>query len=1022
VIQTSGHKEVIIPQSTLLSENSTFALCYAELDGTSTDSTWADSYLRLKVSMVRSVVSTNVEHFTFGQVPSDSSVPLTFTGSLANDTWSALVSEESNGYQPCNQSAFGYGSSATQSAVVQANGNTWFFDTSGLDPSKTFALCYAYNSGSVNDPTWSDSGIRVTISELSTIVYSYPEKSISSASVGVEAVLPHGEDIEFSYEGSLAGNKRIALVNYALNGSNPCVYAAEITAGPDSEHSGVLTSTSEKGLTFSTSSLDISRTFTVCYTHGSGDSSDMSWRDSYIHIVFRRIKTLWVSGQTITTSATIAHYDKHEVQYVGTLDYENWISFVAENANSGSPCLSGGGTLDSEHSGPYQANTASKTVYPVSVVGLASSQNYAVCYSESGVDTADAWADSGMRIKVVQWVDDNVNRFVAGIGQQLYFSINAGSLVDDPVVLLQDQPDCTLAVDAQSSFDGTSVRLTVDSDSMITLPTAPSLTVGTYILCICHAEEGTRSCSASNDFTHMAGTAFSVIATPRLGDPSAPGDIRAIQNVSHTFYISTDNTLGIAQNDLLFLASDCSTVPTANSANQTAPILVSDFSFALSAGVITIPSENPLELVDGQMQNLKACFATQESVNGNVTGNTYMELQDTVTIIPSPRLGLVGDIRAIEQSTPDFTIDSADSRDFMYFGSECTVVPPTVDEAGEDTTVLLSITHDGSSSDGKVLLPSLSVTNPGVTRTLKACFLPAGTISEESNFVELVDRLHVIPEPIGALITSWVETEVTELSFAEPLNHAGSENDMVVLKQDDCIGAENITSESLYIGSQYSRITPLQFGGVLGNFKLAEGSIKELLAGVYKVCFATYSSQGDSAADWKELAVEITITSTSSDAPPTLTVPQSVMLGVDIVVGWNASSEHQQRLTQKGAWVGLYRAGECTGAVGEGRHECYLAYQSLPEGKESGEVRFTQEQYRTAGEFDVRFMRGDTTNSQGQVCKGLTKSPDGVYLYCMLEAAATSDTISVFGSVGSIEDMESIPGLESVVGLEAVSV
>lgn len=309
-----------------------------------------------------------------------------------------------------------------------------------------------------------------------------------------------------------------------------------------------------------------------------------------------------------------------------------------------------------------------------------------------------------------------------------------------------------------------------------------------------------------------------------------------------------------------------------------------------------------------------------------------------------------------------------------------------------------------------------------MTRSFKACYLPAGTIPKESNFVELTDKLHVIPEPIGALVSSWVETEVTELSFAEPLDHAGRENDLVVLKQGDCSGVESITSQSLHIGSQYSRITPLEFGGLLGNFKLAEGSIKELVAGTYKVCFATQSSEGDVTNDWKQLAIEITITSTSSDAPPTLTVPQSVLLGVDIVVGWNASTEQQQRVTQKGAWIGLYRAGECTGAVGEGRHECYLAYHSLPEGKEFGEVRFTQQQYLTAGEFDVRFMRGDMTNSQGQVCKGLTKSPAGVYLYCMIEASATSDAITVFGSVGSIEDMDSVPGLESIVGLEAVSV
>ena len=40
----------------------------------------------------------------------------------------------------------------------------------------------------------------------------------------------------------------------------------------------------------------------------------------------------------------------------------------------------------------------------------------------------------------------------------------------------------------------------------------------------------------------------------------------------------------------------------------------------------------------------------------------------------------------------------------------------------------------------------------------------------------------------------------------------------------------------------------------------------------------------------------------------------------------------------------------------------------------------------------------------------------------MVEAAAISDTITVFGNAVTLEDMDSVPGLENIIGLEAVSI
>jgi hypothetical protein len=294
-----------------------------------------------------------------------------------------------------------------------------------------------------------------------------------------------------------------------------------------------------------------------------------------------------------------------------------------------------------------------------------------------------------------------------------------------------------------------------------------------------------------------------------------------------------------------------------------------------------------------------------------------------------------------------------------------------------------------------------------------------------SNVVELEDQLQVIPEPIGTLISSWMETEVTELTFDEPEGHAGQLDDIVVVSQIDCSSSYLLHARSEFVGVQYSDQVLLEEGGKLKNFRLSQGRIKELPAGAYSVCFATRSSEGNSPNDWKTLATQISVGSSETEVvtpPPVLYPPESVMLGVDIVVSWDASTDQMKYTTQKGAWIGLYKKGECSVDVAEGRHDCYLAFHMLPEGSSSGTVRFTQAQYRNAGEYDVRFMRGDTTNRQGRVCKGITKSPAGVYLYCMVEAAAISDTITVYGNAATLEDMDSVPGLENIIGLEAVSI
>jgi hypothetical protein len=80
----ANSRTVTIPQSTLLSETTPwFAVCYAETDGTTSDATWRDSWVRYAISQVRSVSVTSgglepsLTFSTFGHVAKAPSPALT---------------------------------------------------------------------------------------------------------------------------------------------------------------------------------------------------------------------------------------------------------------------------------------------------------------------------------------------------------------------------------------------------------------------------------------------------------------------------------------------------------------------------------------------------------------------------------------------------------------------------------------------------------------------------------------------------------------------------------------------------------------------------------------------------------------------------------------------------------------------------------------------------------------------------------------------------------------------------------
>ena len=653
---------------------------------------------------------------------------------------------------------------------------------------------------------------------------------------------------------------------------------------------------------------------------------------------------------------------------------------------------------------------------------------------------------------MARWINPVNFRHASGSNSKLFFEINDGTMYQDHMVLIRNSADgtCGTAPTATNTFNGDTVRRYIAADHSTTLPSVAlagdgaDLTEGIYIMCLCNRQnlDNTGNCDTVNEFTLLIGVSFKIIEKPRLGQFNGTGaygqDIRGVAYSSHNYALKGSKTTGLTlkNSDKLFFSTSCNIVPGAPQEDASVPGSVFDFVDLTGAAVVTKPASL---LSDGTAsRQLLACYATEESLTNNDNkAAAYVTLQDVLIIIPMPRLGIPGSpdhIRVVTGATPDFQITEAAQGDKVFFTDSnvgCAAIPTAL--TGHTTLPVEMTSHNvtqpsRTTGSGMFTLPSFdaldAVDDNGdevkEIRVLKACFAPSGcNINQASNYVELVDNVKVIPEPIDLMITTWVEAEVNELRFDAPLLHAGIEGDMVVIQPINCDGVHliNTPEGGEGVGTKHSAWLFLEAGGIAKNFRLAEAKAKELPASStkYKVCYATKSSEGWSQHDWKALNLDILITGISSEPPPMLEVPQSVALGADIVVVWNASTELMSRVSQPGAWVGLYETGTCGEEVGEGRHECYIASRNLPVGISAGVVRFTQAEYKSAGSFEVRYMKGDLSNSQGRSCKGLVKSTAGTYLYCMYKASTISTEITVFGSVEGHSDLASVPGLEHVV-------
>jgi len=1066
----TGTNDITIPQQyshggnidNYLDNNSTFAVCYAETSGLANDATWRDSYIRVRFQKIHTVTASGVVVDTIGSFGSVPSLEVRWTGSLWHQNWLRFTSvgrTDAYGTEPCDKAHAGLTGSVNSTEKIQSGASSEMvtFDTSALTNTQNgdfFAVCYAEGDGSTSDLTWFDSGIRLRFIRWSN---SAKSRVVSGAPMRMTFSMNMGRFDPLS--------DRVVL----LNGKSDCTTAPTAVASSNAStrlfyHTCSVLGSSNVGLCDNDFDGIYDETCTIgaicdpetgteggCGTGGKcvgtiqlpSGQPYAAIHDTLVQDEDKLSEGVYAICICLGTSSTSAHGEHQDPASYGIAHGDGGCNTGNEYTRIFSPTVPGQTlkVISEPRLGRYEESAGQQTVRHVA--GMSHKYHIKASSSTSGYQLAD--------------------------GDKIYFSpssVGCGQLTkySGPGMFYYEHSD-----NAYYAYS----NVTVDR-RWRTIAKKTCSAVDT---------DATEECDTDYD-----GDYYEKCVVGAFCDPA------------------NANNGGCGTNG----ACDTS-IPQANDENRTTPISITDYDSSTMAGIITTPTDHKLTTV----QTLVACFATAESLNGVSDVTDYVALQDGLEVIAAPRLGpkdSPGDIRALEHSSPSFTVNTMKYGDLIYF------VPKTqtaaADTAAADADCAPTIctlvgasnvgsncdaTYDGNYDDpctyrarcnpannynggcgaggtceqfiptvtttsytgllngtgfvasagtGQINLPQLSVppyiqdgvslfngNNQGFNLStswyLAACFVPAGAIqSIPYNVKPVQDMLTILKEPTDSLVTSWFQYNVQELRFTQPQQgqfgsptfSTGIPGDIVVLKRQNCTDVHVVDTSSYMFDRSFSaKITLEEAGGeTTGDEKgamasvmpLAQGKVNELAPGIYKICYATKNSEGESQADFKELSRELEIL-----PPPAtrakLTVPRTVMLGQDIIIRWESNIDLQTRVTPPNTWIGLYPAGGCE-EENEWRHQCYVTFSFIEAGVESGTVRFSQSEYKNAGEYDVRYFVGDSRNGQGEICKGLTGVEHETYVQCMLSPTVTSSSIHIHGP--DIRDMEDLdmPGMEVV--------
>lgn len=1057
-----GTQDIIIPQQhsvgagvyNYLDPTKTFAVCYAEGDGSLSDTSWRDSYIRVRMQKIHTLTASGVAVTTIGTIGSSPSLEFRWTGSLGGEQWLKITDYTQNSNEPCDQNQAGQAAAAGVSTGAIESGvssQMVTVDTSiltqGAANGAFFVVCYAEGLGNLADNTWTDSGIRLrfirwTNYGKSRVASGAPVRLTFSINMGRfdsdydKVVLLQGEST-CANAPSVAATQALSQASNALARTFDYVCttaggANQATSSCDMDFDGAL---NEKCLVGS-----------ICdpTNPNNGGCGDSGTCEGTIQLPTGNSYDA-VHDATAHTEAALDEGFYRICICLGTP------TTVAPPTGYGGPNGDGGCNLASEYSSITSPVVPGKTVSVVSMPRLGR-------YLE----------DNTVTVRHISGVSHqyNIKASTAGAGYQV---ADGDKLFVSPA---------GLGCGHHTKYSG----------------------VGTHTY-----DHATNSYISTNVDRRWRTIAKTICLTIDVADVASNCDSNFDGQYTQTCTVGAFCDANNPLNGGCGTGGSCGTIiPAGNAVDRTALLSVTGYSATSLAGVVTTPSDVKLTTVGDYV----TCFATSESLTGTTDVTDFVQLSNPMQVISPPRLGPIsspGHVWALEGSSPSFAVNTMSNGDKIYFvpkiqttaansaatSSDCapnvcigfggsaigTNCDTSYDGSYTDTcayrsrcnpsnpnnggcgtagtcgisvpTVSTSIFtgliggNDFTGTSGKVTLPSgttlmvpayiSAVTGRSLSAWhMAACFVPAGAISSETTNVEpLADMLTIIKEPTDAMIQSWYQYNVQELRFTQPQSGeygtptfaTGQAGDIIVIKKDSCTDVHLIDPSTYTLGGLYSAKMVLEEaggttigdekGGTAAVYPLAQGKVNEMPSGVYKVCYATKMSEGEAQSDFKELALTVEI----MDPPamtPRLTVPRTVMLGQDVIIHWQANIGLQARTAPAGTWIGIYEKDACL-AEDEWRHKCYKAFQFVGANEESGTVRFSQSDYKVGGEYDVRFFEGDSRNGQGEICRGLTGISGDTYVACMLEPKVTSSSIHIHGpDMRDLEDLDSQPGLEVV--------
>jgi hypothetical protein len=374
-------------------------------------------------------------------------VTLDYLGALPASSYISIVDAAGNSNDPC---VLGTVAAATlsdsSSGALTADANNAFTLSyavlSQLDATKTYAACYAQNTGAaaVADEVWADSYLRFTLSKIDTVT----THTVEHKTQGHLAVT---DKLDMTYQGTLAAGSYVALVDEDQNSGAPCAQALHSTPSNVNAYSGAKqASTGTKTAQFDTTTLNHLKNYALCYT----DSADTAatWGDSGIPFSIARVSKLTYNEEQEGTTATgvylrdmpstnaapasdsfplatnvvpqkagsIYTYFANAVadgSGVASINDLESVAYVSATLNSNNPCVDPSNfiTASSSSSGALQPATGKTFTVPQSAAYLGDGGEYmmAVCYTAAALDVARAgtltdstWRDSYIRLKVSQ--------------------------------------------------------------------------------------------------------------------------------------------------------------------------------------------------------------------------------------------------------------------------------------------------------------------------------------------------------------------------------------------------------------------------------------------------------------------------------------------------------------------------------------------------------------------------------------------------------------------------------------------